>query len=457
MTKEKKILFVSRSADYFIYFKSIIEALCRRGFKVIFLYDVKWTEKASSAGILAQFKAENSAFDFAPAILRRDGWRKYLFHTRELLSYRSYLKGDRKNLRKFYHDRWKSYLPKTLQHLFDWRIARAILALPPAGWFLKLFESIAPPDAKIIDDIKKYGPDAVIASPVNLRFSSADLEYLKAAKHLKIPTALPVISWDNLTNKGLFHIFPDRLFVWNEAGKKEAVRQHHVPESSIKIIGAPLFDQWFSRLEPSQTREEFCGKNGLRAASPIILYLGSSVNIARDESWVIEEMRKGLDSFPELKNVQIIIRPHPANNRIYERLNLPSTYVIPKEGSLPSSKAALELFKDSLCFSVCTIGINTSGMLDAIIAGKSGMAFMPEIYKDSQMETRHFQHLFESGAMLGVKTGEEFAGAIKKLLSGHDDRKDKREAFIKNFIRPNGLGKTAGECAVEEIEELVRG
>ena len=35
--------------------------------------------------------------------------------------------------------------------------------------------------------------------------------------------ALPVLSWDNLTNKGLIRVQPDQVFVWNEAQKAEAV------------------------------------------------------------------------------------------------------------------------------------------------------------------------------------------------------------------------------------------
>ncbi len=454
---KNKILFVIRTADQFIYYKSIVEALLDHGCLVRLLYDLKWTGKPDSLKSLEMFGRERGNFEFGAIAHHTGKWRKVLFCARETLSYRSYLLGERKKLRKFYQDRWKSYLPKILQNLFEYKIPRLALASAPSGWFLRTFEKIFSADKKIFSDIKKYSPDVVFASPGNMRFSSADLEYLKAAKALAIPTAVSVVSWDNLTNKGLFHIFPDRLLVWNEEDKKEAIVHHGIPESSIKIIGAPLFDQWFTELKPSQTREEFCHKNGLRGADPIITYLGSSLNVAQDESWVVEEIRGAFDKDPLLKKAQIIIRPYPANKKIYKRLNLHSTIILPKEGGLPSSKETLNLFLDTLYFSVCTVGINTSGMIDAIIAGKPGMVFMPEKYKSSQMETKHFQHIFNSGALEGVKDGSECAAAIRHLIGGRDERKENRIAFIEHFIRPNGLRTSAGECAAKEIENLIKG
>jgi len=426
-----------------------------RGHKVKLLYDQRWTETADSLERLNSFKKNHSDFEFAEATRRSDFWRKILFHTRELLSYRSYLLLPRKDFRKYYQERWKSYLPATLRSFFNYGFARFLLKSGVSGGSLRLFERIAPPYGKISEDILKFKPDIVMASPVNMRFSSADLEYLKAAKALKIPTAIPVISWDNLTNKGLIHIVPDILLVWSEEGKKEAMAHHGIPERNIRVVGAPVFDQWFLKMKVSQTREEFCGKYGFRAKDPVVLYLGSSVNVARDESWVLERLRKAMDEDDALKNTQIIIRPHPANFRIYEKLNLKDVLILPKEGSLPNSEDSLKLFYDTLYFSVCTISINTSGMIDAIIAGKPGMAFMPDEYKDSQMETLHFRHLFLTGALAGVKNGAEFAGALKNLLAGKDARRKNRENFVKKFIRPNGLGISAGEAAVEEIEKPI--
>ena len=76
-----------------------------RGHKVKLLYDQRWTETADSLERLNSFKKNHSDFEFAEATRRSDFWRKILFHTRELLSYRSYLLLPRKDFRKYYQER----------------------------------------------------------------------------------------------------------------------------------------------------------------------------------------------------------------------------------------------------------------------------------------------------------------------------------------------------------------
>lgn len=457
MKKPLKILFISRSGAFFGAHGSIIRTLLERGHNVRYLFDERWTkdnEKEFAFGEFEKLKKHYGSFEYGLALRRDDKWRKILFHTRETLSYRSYLLEPRKSLCKYFQNRWRGYLPETLRSILNYNLAKSVLASNIAALVLRGFENIAPADKKICKDILKFQPDVVVASPVNMRFSSADSEYLKAAKYLKIPTALPVYSWDNLTNKGMFHVLPDRLLVWNEDGKKEAISHHHIPERLIKIIGAPVFDKWFVGFTPSQTKAEFCAKYGLREKDPIVLYLGSSANIAKDESWVIEEMRKALDADSELAETQIIIRPHSANKVVYRRLNLHDVFVLPKDGQVLNSREALQFFYDTLYFAAATIGVNTSGMIDALIARKPGMAFITPTYEDTQLETAHFRQLFNSGALECVKSGEEFVEAFKKLLAGKDERKEKRESFVRYFVRPNGFEKTAGECAADEIEKL---
>lgn len=456
MEKPLKILFVSRSGAFFGAHGSIIRALLERGHYVRYLFDERWTndaEKKSALKELDDLKKKYNTFEYGIALRRNDTWRKILFHTREILSYRSYLLEPRKNLCKYFQNRWLGYLPATLRKALNYNLPQKILASSFSELMLRAFERMAPADKKICKDILKYQPDIVVASPVNMRFSSADLEYLKAAKYLKIPTVLQVYSWDNLTDKGLFHIFPDRLLVWNEDAKQEALSHHHIPERLIRIIGAPVFDKWYSGFTPSQTRSEFCEKYGLKE-DPIILYLGSSFNITRDESWMIEEIRRFLDSDSELAKTQIIIRPHSANKVVYRRLHLHDVLVLPKDGQVLNSQEALQFFYDTLYFAAATIGVNTSGMIDALIAGKPGMVFITPTYEDTQLKTAHFRQLFNSGALECVKSGEEFVEAFKKLLAGEDERKEKRESFVRYFVRPNGFEKSAGECAADEIEKL---
>ena len=93
---------------------------------------------------------------------------------------------------------------------------------------------------------------------------------------------LGVGSWDHLTTKGLIHEVPDRVLVWNEAQKHEAIELHDVPADRVLVTGSQAYDHWFS-TRPSVDREAFCRQVGLDPARPFLLYLCSSPFIAPHE------------------------------------------------------------------------------------------------------------------------------------------------------------------------------
>ena len=94
---------------------------------------------------------------------------------------------------------------------------------------------------------------------------------------------LAVASWDNLTNKGLIQICPDRVLVWNALQEREAVEMHGIPAERVRKTGAQLYDHWFE-MKPSFSRADFCAHaGGLDPDEPIVLYLCSSSFICRDE------------------------------------------------------------------------------------------------------------------------------------------------------------------------------
>ena len=456
--KNNLIVFVIRSTWQFFYSKTIVSALCARGYQVLVLLDRKWS-KGDSLEKLEEYKRTYTLFDYAWAYSRTDWWRHVLFHTRELLTYRRYLivkEEDRQS--RYYTTRWFKYLPRTTQTILSFPLGERMLASRVAGAFLRSVERVAPPGRAIINQLQALSPACLVASPVNMRFPSCDLEYLKAAKKLGIPTVVPVISWDNLTTKGLLHVWPDRLLVWNDVQKVESEKHQNFPQDRVRIIGAPVFDGWFAGLKTSCSREEFCRAHGLKSEYPIVTYLGSSGKMARDETWIVEALRAVLDraADPHMRATQIIIRPHPANFRNYERLRLPGVVVVPQKGTLPDSRAALHLFYDSIAHSVCTIiGANTSGIIDATIAGRVGVAILTDQYKATQSDTVHFRQLTGAGALELAKGPEGFPAILKNLLEGRDLRKENRAAFVARYIRPRGLDREVGEVAVDEITKLI--
>lgn len=448
-----KVLFVGRSVYHFSYYESLLRALCEQGHQVDAVFDEQWSNAKPQSALL-RFSSEGRRFSWRWGKRRSGMLRKLLFNMREIRSYVSYLK--RSNQSDFYLNRWKSYLPRPIRRGVDNPIVKSFLKSSLVEQLLPFIEEICPPEKTILDDIRQINPDLIIASPANMRFSE-EVEYVKAGRSLGIPTAIIVLSWDNLTTKGLFHVHPDLVLCWNSSHVDEAIQIHQISKENVLPIGATFFDKWFDTQRFDLAKEEFYSRVGLRRGYPFFLYLGSSANIAEDESWLVEELNNAIRLHPgmNMRNAQLLIRPHPANAKNYCKLDGQENLVIwPKLGALPESDDSQIEFVNSVRHSVATVGINTTGMMDAIILGRPCITIMADRYQKTQSEASHFRHLFDSGALEIATDGKSCATILNKLLEGKDETLEAREAFVRKFVRPYGLTKSAGKVGGLALELL---
>src|SRR6185295_11172201 len=171
-------------------------------------------------------------------------------------------------------------------------------------------ERAVPDDPKIRAFVEAARPDVMLITPL-ITLGSSQIDYLRAARSLGVPTALCVWSWDHLSSKALIREMPDRVFVWNDTQKREAQTLHRIPAGQIVVTGAQCFDKWFDRA-PSRDRETFCRQIGLPADRPILLYVcsapfsGSPPEAPFIVDW-IRRIRSG--SSARLRNTPILVRP----------------------------------------------------------------------------------------------------------------------------------------------------
>jgi hypothetical protein len=336
------------------------------------------------------------------------------------------------------------------------RYSRGLLKSALGREVLRVIESVVPPDKAIMHEIADYGPAVVVCSPVNMR-RSEEVEYLKAAKKLRIPTVLAVYSWDNLSTKGLIHIAPDLLLAWNKVHEREAVEIHEIDPARVIQTGAPFFDKWFSMRNQAEERSQFLKKVNLDPMRPYLLYLGSSANIARDESWVVAEMAEQFRTDPVLHDMQILVRPHPANNEVYDKVLREGISIWPRKKQLPDDPESQLDFVNSVRHAVLSLGINTSGMIDALIQDQPVGAFVSDTFKATQEEAIHFRHMRDAGCLYEVSSVAELSKLVKTLRDGEPrDLRERRRAFVQAMVRPHGLDKDAGQLSAWCIEKLAQ-
>jgi hypothetical protein len=322
-------------------------------------------------------------------------------------------------------------------------------------------DRLRPPQPRTLEYVRRVNPDAVVVSPLVSRgeWGVRQTETVKVAQHLAVPVAAAIGSWDHLTTKGLIKVVPDRVFVWNGAQRREAVRLHRVPRRRVVVTGAQAFDQWFDRTA-SVDRPTFLAAVGLPADRRYVLYTGSSPNItpAERELTFVEEWLRALRSAPApVGDLAVLVRPHPGNIDAWAEVDLSELggAVAPRRRpGIPMSEADEALYFDSIHFADAVVGINTSAIIEALVQRKPVLTIRtPEF---AQEDTLHFRHLLPGGGgcvRLAATLGEH----VEQLAAALADPAAEQveiERFLRSFVRPHGLERPATPILADAIEAL---
>lgn len=326
-----------------------------------------------------------------------------------------------------------------LRDLREIRSASARAALQAA---YAAIERAFPTDRAVVDQLRAEAADVVLVSPLIFNEMLALNEYVKAAHLIGAPVGFPVFSWDNLTTKGTIHTQPDRIFVWNEIQRKEAIDLHRADPKHVKSFGAWRFDEFFD-YKPRFDYHAFCRRNRFDPAERTLLYIGSSPIVAATESdfvdmWVAA-VRSAQD--PTVRNSNILIRPHPRNELAWwdslEALKRPRVTIQSIDGlSLFETR---DLF-DALTNCDAVVGLVTSAMIEAAVVGRPVHTIMTSLAGEGQAGTVHFDYLTEAGGGLLhiAKTLDDHVLALQPHLAAPRGSTDaKAENFLRAFVRPN--------------------
>jgi hypothetical protein len=325
------------------------------------------------------------------------------------------------------------------------------------GSVVRALEQSLPVSTEVTGFLEREHPDLLMVTPL-LYFGSQQGEYVRAAARLGIRSVLCVGSWDHLTTKGLIHVTPDRVVVWNEPQRQEAAEIHGIDPSRVTVTGAQAYDHWFV-TQPSTTRAAFCERAGLSADRPFLLYLCSSPFITPHEVGFVERWISGMrqSAVPELRNAGVLVRPHPQNFEQWAGVDLGrygNAVIYPRGGANPVDQEARAEYFDSMFHSAGVVGVNTSGLIESGIIGRMVYTVLDPEFAGTQEGTLHFRHLQRvNGGLLNVaRTLAEHYQQLADLLTGRNTLEDKGRRFVESFIRPRGLDLPAAEVFADAIE-----
>jgi hypothetical protein len=307
-------------------------------------------------------------------------------------------------------------------------------------------EQHLPADPQLLAAVEALDVDAVLLIS-RCSLGGVERDLLKVARALELPSSMLVWSWDNLSSKAALHEHPDHLLVWNELQVDEAERLQGFPRERVHALGAPSFDEFFAAFEAVEAPV----RNG-----KTILYLGSSKNISREEAAVIfpewlAAVRGASD--PTVRDARVVVRPYPGDGA-WRRWRPESSDVEVERGK----KLAPAGLARTLAGVDAVVALNTSGELEAAIAGLPVVTFRAGNHAPGQEGSVHFRYLLEEngGFVIDSRDLDEHVENLERVLrDGHD--RDGQRAFVERFVRPRGLNRPVSPAVVDAILEHVAG
>lgn len=330
-----------------------------------------------------------------------------------------------------------------LGHLRFFReLLRSVYGMIPDTYAAQLFDT--------------YKPDVLFAPGM---FSPEDCRLLKQAKRQGVATIATAKSWDVLTTKAFTRVKADRLLVFNEFNRQEAVAIGDYPNERVTVTGFPQFDG-YAHPELFSTREVFLERIKADPNKRIVLFAipgDWKTPYTRD---IMAELDRRIEAghFPE--PVQILGRFHPKYPDAAEGMVL-KHFIFDRPGTHFSEKKEFAIdmgvantfawtftgddiahLANSMKYSDIVINIDSTLTLDAaandtpvILLGYDGEAELPYWDRIARVyEREHYTHVVETGAAPLVTSDDELEAAIKNFLANPEYKRAERELLKKNML-----------------------
>jgi hypothetical protein len=453
-----KLLFLARHWSYLRNFESAIEELARRGHSVHMATDVE--EALGGRQMIERLVArypDRLSMSEAPG-RALGAWAELARRIRHALDYLRFLE-PRYAGTPHLAERARERAPQFVLTLLGLAAFKGDEGRRRLAGILRAAERGLPRNRDLEAFVSAQRPDAVLITPL-VDIGSRQLDHLRAAKAVGCRTILPVGSWDHLSSKALLRLMPDALLVWNEVQKREAIEMHGVPADRVVVTGAQCYDQWWNR-SPARSREEFSARVGLRPDRPFVLYVCSSLfrGTADEPTFVvqwIQALRASTD--PRLKDIGILVRPHPARLKEWAQSDLSEYRNVAFWGAHPVDAEAKDDYFDSMYYASAVVGLNTSAFIEASVVGKPvHTVLLQEISTHNQEGTLHFHYLLtvNGGLLRAARSLDEHVGLLADSLAGDGGGDPKAARFAEAFVRPFGASVPATPAFADAVERVV--
>jgi hypothetical protein len=307
----------------------------------------------------------------------------------------------------------------------------------------------------------------VLGSP---GYTAQDATLLHVAARRGIPVVVAVMSWDNLSSKGFINPCPDRLLVWSEHMRREAISLHGIPPERIVETGAPLYDV-FATAARFGSRNANLRHLNLDPHRRLIVYGTSNAAYVPDEMEIVKRVAQWVEDDSLGVPCQLCVRLHP------QAVSGPYQFLLDPYRSLASERVKIDfpsVRESSMLWDLPTddiehlvrllrdadVVINTASTLaiDAAVLDRPvvSIAFdaSGELPYDRSVrryyDYTHMSHVVRAGAVQIATSADDLRGKIMSYLAHPEQDREGRRRIVEQQ-----LGRVDGRAAQRVAEQVV--
>ncbi len=290
--------------------------------------------------------------------------------------------------------------------------------------------------------LRELAPDLVWST---VCVAAQEYPYALTAQELGIPTVASILSFDNLTSRGLLPTFGDYL-VWCDAMRNDLLRMYPgVPPAKVQVTGTPQFD--FHRQPASKwSREQTLAALGLPGGSRYLAYAVSHHSLTPGEPALVAQLAARLAHSPAFSEHHLVVRMHPLDDwsrweaaRQSRNVTLSPCWDVPPdpEGWAFGSVADQERLVSTLAHADACLNIASTATLDAAILDRPviGIDFRdePRAPRDilyEEYDADHYRPLVAAGGLRVAHGWDDLDALLELALREPERDADRRRAMV---------------------------
>jgi hypothetical protein len=155
---------------------------------------------------------------------------------------------------------------------------------------------------------EEFQPDLVVTTDVGTT-NVGNMLLREANKH-KVKTTAVILSWDNLTSKGVGSAKPDFAIAWNPVMKDELTKYHGIKPEKVTVGGIAHYDGYFNNVGiPSKS--EWLEEHRLDPTRKTLFFGTATATTFRFNARLLRLLLDGIKNEKFAEPCQILVRLHP--------------------------------------------------------------------------------------------------------------------------------------------------